>query len=79
MVYVVQSGEIWFGSQGSIGLVIDLVEKYGTCLEWCWRGYNLVEILGVGFLCYIEYLVPFEAKWTLFPIEMMVVWQDVEA
>ena len=63
----------WFGSQGSVGLVNDLVAKQGTYLEWCWRGYNLVEILGVGFLYYSECLVPFEAKWTLFLIKMMVV------
>ena len=64
---------VWFGSQGSVGLVNDLVAKQGTYLEWCWREYNLVEIWGVGLLCYSEYLVPFEAKWTLFLIETMVV------
>ena len=70
---------VWFGSQGSIGLVNDLVAKQGTYLGWCWREYNLGEILGLGSLCYIEYLVPFEAKWKLVLIEMMVVWQDVVA
>ena len=33
----------------------------------------------MGFLYYSECLVPFEAKWTLFQIEMTVVWQYVEA